>query len=418
MKNKKRKGYTLIEILVVVMILGILAYSASPLYNKLIRRTDVADALHNIEMLSEAQSKYFIENNRYTDKLSKLETPLKTNGDDISTTNFTYSTGDVSEGNYCIYAQSNSRDYTLAKNYRSHSEILCSGRDCGDISSIVKEGSISDLCNGTFNEGECDLVCDEPKILNKKACKCVCPDIPCGENKIMNPETCACKCTPEKEAACGASLNLEDCTCKEEPIQSTCANTVCDTGYSPDPNDNCACKCSLTQESCSESEELKDCSCKCKQKLIDACDLPNYTLDEDCQCVCGISAENCNARGENWTLLENCKCGCKKTLNCGTGKTFNPETCDCEDLGGCEPGTIEQTASGYGDSCTNDENYAINIIDGDWGNDSTKSCTVIINKKQLCNENREWDIELTCAPMYGYCIENGRELNVANCECV
>ncbi len=463
MKNKKRKGYTLVEILVVVMILGILAASSVPLYNRLIQRSDVSDALHNIDMFSGAQGKYFIENNSYTDDLSELETPLKGDNASISTTNFTYSAGDVSEGNYCIYAQSNSRDYTLAKNYRSHSEILCSGNDCGDISGFVKEGSISDLCNGTFNDGSCDLVCNAPKILHDNICKCVCPNKSCSGNKIIDPDTCACKCPREKEEACGANLNLETCTCEDEP--TPCSDTFCNEGYFPDPDDNCNCKCKLTAENCSAVEELINCSCQCKQSIIDSCDTTthnidgncnckcktkidcqngqnfnedtctcnsncerteefckqnysdDYTLDNNCECVCGISAQDCEANGENWTLFDGCKCGCKKKLACGSGETFNSTTCACEPLEGCEPGTIEETAYGASSRCSNPHNYPINMLDGNWGNDTRHKCARIVQKTQICNQEREWEIELTCGPMYEYCSSVGMQLNLNDCEC-
>lgn len=146
MKTKKQKGYTLLELLVILVIIGTLVYIAIPEYEKLIQRADVSDALHNMDMLSGAQNKYRILKGRYTNDLSSLGIPLKGNTANISTTNFTYSAGNPREDNYCIYSESRIANYTLAKNYKTNSEVLCSGSDCDKISSLVQTGDLIDLC--------------------------------------------------------------------------------------------------------------------------------------------------------------------------------------------------------------------------------------------------------------------------------
>lgn len=378
MKKKKQKGYTLVEILVVVVIIGALAYLSVPMYNKLLNKSDVSDALHNMDMFSGAQSKYFIANGSYTSDLSELDSPLSGNTSEIATANYTYFAGDISEGNYCIYAKSNSRNYTLARNYRDNSEVLCHGRDCAQIDSFVKEGSLTDLCNGVYEGGECDLKCSSPKILDNENCKCVCQNQTCGEHKILN-DSCNCVCDPSENAAhsspywerlgdcswqcnkpetCLGDWDPENCICNEEP--SSCNSTTCGAGYTPDPNDNCTCKCSLTADSCYANEELyddseaKSCSCRCKQSIVNTCDelheldglcnckcksvtksCPDGQLfnEETCQCAstCERTEDFCKTNySANYVLGDNCECVCGISADhCNPGETFEPAKCLC-----------------------------------------------------------------------------------------
>ena len=146
MKIKKKEGYTLLEILVVVIVITILASIAVPQYHKVIMKADVSDALHNMSMFSEAQNKYRIQKGRYAANLNNLDTPLKGEDDTIITTNFIYSAGDPRDDNYCIYSENRISNYTLAKNYKNNSKVICSGSGCNKINSLIKTGNLTELC--------------------------------------------------------------------------------------------------------------------------------------------------------------------------------------------------------------------------------------------------------------------------------
>ena len=60
----------------------------------------MSDALHNIDMLSGAQAKYFVKTGSYAKSLAKLD--VNAQGDKVVTKNFTYFLGDSGNGNYCI----------------------------------------------------------------------------------------------------------------------------------------------------------------------------------------------------------------------------------------------------------------------------------------------------------------------------
>ena len=60
MKNKK--GFTLLELLVVVLIIGILAGIALPQYRKSVEKAKVAEALMNFKVIDESIQRYILTN--------------------------------------------------------------------------------------------------------------------------------------------------------------------------------------------------------------------------------------------------------------------------------------------------------------------------------------------------------------------
>ena len=335
MKNKKRKGYTLLEILVVVVIIGALTYISVPMYNKIINKSDVSDALHKIDMFSGAESKYFIQNGSYTGDLGGLETPLKGDSEEILTARFNYSAGDPSEDNYCVYAKSTSKDYVLGRNYKTNSEVLCSGTDCDKISSIVKEGSLSELCGGNFND-ECDRVCKTPKVLDKENCVCSCITATCNSNQVLNEESCKCICSPAAIAACSGENQFlqRDCSC-------ACKKKDCVEGHIWNPQ-TCKCedKCELNDEICEKEKgknfirSPKECECICGLVEKDCSD-DEYLDENECICKkksdCDKQDEDCKKISEDMFLNDNCQCECKlnKDICAENYKDFDSQNCKC-----------------------------------------------------------------------------------------
>jgi len=72
MKNRKNKGFTLIELMVVVIIVGILASVAVPIYRANIRKAMASEGAALLGSVLTAEKVYFAEHNTFTTTKSEL----------------------------------------------------------------------------------------------------------------------------------------------------------------------------------------------------------------------------------------------------------------------------------------------------------------------------------------------------------
>ena len=67
-----KKGFTLIEVLVVVLIIGILSAIAVPKYMKTLEKSKYSEAAEHLRSIYSAEHKYALEHNDYTKKFDDL----------------------------------------------------------------------------------------------------------------------------------------------------------------------------------------------------------------------------------------------------------------------------------------------------------------------------------------------------------
>ncbi len=97
MKKKNKSGFTLIEMLVVVLIIGILAGIALPQYTKAVEKAKIAEAKINLKAIASAAHLYALSNTEISKDLTELDIEIQgeiiespVGGVAISTENFTY----------------------------------------------------------------------------------------------------------------------------------------------------------------------------------------------------------------------------------------------------------------------------------------------------------------------------------------
>jgi type IV pilus assembly protein PilA len=84
---RKNKGFTLIELMIVVAIIGILAAIAVPNFLKFVAKTRRAEVKTNLEAIYKAELAYFGERDRYSDSLVVIR------WEPVGAANYTYTLG-------------------------------------------------------------------------------------------------------------------------------------------------------------------------------------------------------------------------------------------------------------------------------------------------------------------------------------
>ena len=103
-----KQGYTLAEVLVVIVIIGVLASLSIPRLTVAIERTRAAEGIHILEALLQAQKMYYADHGKYSNSYTDLdvEIPPSKNFSDISSES-------VSEHNPLVTVTRNDGSYSL-----------------------------------------------------------------------------------------------------------------------------------------------------------------------------------------------------------------------------------------------------------------------------------------------------------------
>ena len=78
MRKKYQNGYTLTEVIITVIVLGIIASMAIPNYLISVERTKASEGVQMLEALLNAQRRHLLEYNEYATDISQLDIEVKT----------------------------------------------------------------------------------------------------------------------------------------------------------------------------------------------------------------------------------------------------------------------------------------------------------------------------------------------------
>jgi type IV pilus assembly protein PilA len=89
-RNRSIKGFTLVELLVVIIIIGILAAIALPNFLSQGAKAKQTDAKQNVGLINRAQSAYRVENNTFATTFDILATGVLSGNTNATTNSYTY----------------------------------------------------------------------------------------------------------------------------------------------------------------------------------------------------------------------------------------------------------------------------------------------------------------------------------------
>ena len=137
-KNTNKKGFTLMELLTVVVIIGVLSSIALPMYKKAVEKSKASDALTTMQAVAKSEHDWYLSNNNYTKDFDDLDIDLTgviENGI-LKTTYYNYELLDKG-----ILASRTNGEYSLYKDYEI-SQIMCSPSEhyiCENFGKLTKE---------------------------------------------------------------------------------------------------------------------------------------------------------------------------------------------------------------------------------------------------------------------------------------
>ncbi|WP_428898009.1 prepilin-type N-terminal cleavage/methylation domain-containing protein [Parelusimicrobium proximum] len=231
--SHRRRGFTLIEISVVVVIIAVLAALAVPAYQKSVERSKATEASTILnKIISEQEKLAAFNNGTYADNFGQLSPVIqgkKTSGKTVESQNFTYSLEKVGNIAYAKATPKSKYKYTIRTSTYNTTNMCAEGDDAGMVSSLFKG---------------CDTICDSIAqatctssggTWGASSCSCSCPS-----NKQQVGSYCY---TPCESCASGTASTGHQYVEQAAAAGTTCCAAKPCSGKAPDMTEPCGNKC-------------------------------------------------------------------------------------------------------------------------------------------------------------------------------
>ena len=326
MKNQKKKAFTLAELLVVVLIVGVLASVAVPKMKSTIETRRTSEAEDIMTAVRTEQEKRCVLGKQYLMDSSKVDALANAS----NSTNYSYALDSTG-----IVAQSKGKDYNLQIRSYKTGEICCQGEYCASLNKNYPS-------------------CDSIAALTDE-CAGVAPSEPTPEPEIPTP-------TPEPESPCAGP--------KPEDYETSCG---------PCGRQTISFKCIDTNGQGNWTWVSFSQGCVIPEGYSNAC-TPGSTGTQSCENN-GTQTRTCSEKcawGE-WSACEYCAPtnGETYTERCPNGKsgqytyTWDYASCRYKKSGACTCTPTNDGKSSYTENCTGGK---VGVIVYEWNN-STCSYT-------------------------------------------
>ncbi|MBO4707611.1 MAG: prepilin-type N-terminal cleavage/methylation domain-containing protein [Elusimicrobiaceae bacterium] len=245
-----KKGFTLVELLVVIMIVGVLTAVALPQYFKAVEKSKCSEAVTILRDISSAQHSFFLTHNEYSDNFDSLDINFSDidgetiNGDIMSTSNF-----DITPFLHQKFGEKGEKNLAVASRIKDDDTIYAVYIDLetGDFLCEDKNKKDNITCSILGFDGASSVqICESDGHMVSSEVKCpvshVCPN---GQSWLN--DKCTCLNPPCKNGGCPD----EYCWNGTECIRSTDCSLVvnlhtCPSSYSwNDSAGKCECKNTL-----------------------------------------------------------------------------------------------------------------------------------------------------------------------------
>ncbi|WP_428898290.1 prepilin-type N-terminal cleavage/methylation domain-containing protein [Parelusimicrobium proximum] len=411
--SRSRKGFTLIEISVVVVIIAVLAALAVPAYQRSVERSRAVEASTVLNKIRSEQEKKAAFGGGYADKFSQLSPVIqgkKSTTSLIDTTNYKYELKSLNGIAYAEATPKSKYEYTVRTGAYSSTNLCAEGKDAGIVKSLFKG---------------CDSICDDIAktactstggSYDGSSCKCTCPP---GTELTRTGCVKALECdkSAKPAASCGncgtRSVSCNTLTGKWETgscsNEGQCSPNSKDTTSVANGTKTCSSSCKWGEVVCDSGYELKDGKCEASAKKCDDKVKPDTSCGN-----CGTRKIECDSSSGKWT-----EGSCTGEGECAADDTKTVENGSQTCSSSCKWGAVE-CDSGYsleGGKCVKEDSdecgEGFQEVDGECVCIPTSDPAVDeIWSADICAfEKRCPSIDLLCASAPGAIID------YENCEC-